>query len=457
METASSTAIAQLAAFLRGLTALLDPRAGWYGEFLSRDPEGVRACLDGVAIVPWDVLESLLQDLARLQGPELAAVRSEEAARLRRAAALAHDRMPGGEEELHGLLAAAGVQRDAAGSAVQALTARLSAEADPAVAAALSGELSWTRDDLARATSRRADLAARLDGLAQPLPAVPSLWPPEPGPEQSGVRRRRGGRGARFAGAAVDPGEPVFAPPPGADPGAGAQAPRGARYGPPATPAARRAHLREVPAPTPTVAPAPGPRAVAGAAPGAEKPAPDGAAARGADGEAVPALVGELIVLRGQGRTGEAHALLCAAAGWDAGLLPGLARELERAALAADWAALLWEAASLPPDRLAALAAALGDAGRPADRDRLLRQGAGRPAPEIADAALALGAAGRVHEAEALLAAFVSVRGAEEAARLARRNPQWFAPRLLRAARGLPGRAHRDLVHAFRVAGIPTP
>ncbi|MFC6982957.1 hypothetical protein [Streptomyces cirratus] len=171
----------------------------------------------------------------------------------------------------------------------------------------------------------------------------------------------------------------------------------------------------------------------------------------------VPQTVARLVGLRAQGRGGEAHALLCEAAGWPAGLLPEFAAELGRAGLGADWATLLWEAASLPPDRLAAAAAALGEAGRDADSDALLRQGAARPTAEIAEAALLLGAAGRDREADALLAAFVRLRTAEEAAALARRDPQWFAPRLLRAAAALAGGKHRDLSHALRVAGIPLP
>ncbi|MET9696294.1 hypothetical protein ABZY31_05140 [Streptomyces sp. NPDC006529] len=681
METVSSTAIAQLAEHLRALTETLDPGAGWYGEFLRRDPEGVRACLDGTALAPWDVMESLLQDVAALRGPREAAERSRHAARLRRAAALAHDRMPGGEEELHALLAAADAQRGAAEAAVRVLTARLSAAPDPAAAAPLARELAWTRDDLARAASRCADLTARLSALtplpdsvppprwahAEPRPHTTALTAPDavrgaaagagagapdpaplgvagadgprggwpgpdvpgavrvpgegwpvgvplevaggdaprggwPGPDVPGAVRvpgegwpvgvplgvegadapeavrvagagtsdgvppdaagparprgrgpRRSG-GARFAGAAPESHDTgaVAAPP-----GLGlteAPAPvalRGARFGRPA-PARRHAagsppedlaaatgagtgrpgpagtdstaaaaprpatpqhgargtgvpgpdpaEAARLPWPNPAVAVAygsagpthrpgsagvphpapvepgfaaphgwPGPdhRPAPGGpapAPGAQPPHPHpaaygnlpGSVSSRVGGSGAAAVVGELIGLRGQGRSGEAHALLGEAAGWDAALLPGLGRELERAGLAADWAALLWEAASLPPDRLAAVAAALGDAGRHADGDRLLRQGAARPAPEIADTALALGAAGRAREADALLEAFVRVRTAEEAARLARRDPGWFGPRLLAAARGLPGSAHRDLAHAFRVAGIAT-
>ncbi|MFD8795953.1 hypothetical protein [Streptomyces vinaceus] len=160
-------------------------------------------------------------------------------------------------------------------------------------------------------------------------------------------------------------------------------------------------------------------------------------------------------MLRAQGRGGEAHVLLCEAAAWPADRLPALADELVRAGLAADWATLLWEAASLPPERLAAAAAALGEAGRRGDCEALLRQGAARPAAEIAEAALALAGTGRTREADALLGAFVKVRTAEEAVRLARRDPQWFTPRLLRAAEALSASHHRDLVHALRVAKPP--
>ncbi|MFD9305197.1 hypothetical protein ACFWCB_21470, partial [Streptomyces sp. NPDC060048] len=181
------------------------------------------------------------------------------------------------------------------------------------------------------------------------------------------------------------------------------------------------------------------------------EPDAGGGPARAGRGDPVDGLVGALIGLRARGRSGEAHALLCEAAAWPAQWLPGLGEALGRAGLAADWATLLWEAASLPPARFAAAAAALG----PADCDALLRQGAARPAAELAEAALALGAAGRTREADALLGAFVRVRTAEESARLARRDPGWFAPRLLRAAEALSGTHHRDLLHALRVANLP--
>ncbi|MEV8310325.1 hypothetical protein AB0P36_23975 [Streptomyces flavidovirens] len=52
------------ARYLRELTALVDTGAGWCGVFWQRDPDGMRACLDGAELPPWDVLEALLQDVA---------------------------------------------------------------------------------------------------------------------------------------------------------------------------------------------------------------------------------------------------------------------------------------------------------------------------------------------------------------------------------------------------------
>ncbi|MFG2232062.1 hypothetical protein ACGFNX_18970 [Streptomyces sp. NPDC048723] len=475
------------------MTQRLDPGAGWYGEFLHRDPEGMKACLDGAAMPPWDVVESLLRDLAGARGAEFAARETVYAAQLRAAAVAVWDRLPGGEGELRTLIAAAVAQRADAQTALRSLTVRLGRAADPAETDALTRELSWAQDDVARAVARHEDLAARLralragpDGLwparpetAEWLPGVPRQREAraepgaepgagpgiEPGagpsaapqaaaaeepPARAGApvgraegRWLRGARragGARYAGSAA-PAAPAFTPPPGhpggdgtpgSGPGPALPAPRGARFGIPDAPAP------EAP----------------GGAEAAPRPVPRPEHRAGPSADLSGAVAAALLALRAQGRSGEAHALLCEAAARPAEQLPALAAELTRAGLAADWATLLWEAASLPPERLAAAAAALGAAGREGDSDALLRQGAARPAAEVADAALALGGAGRIREADALLGAFVRVRTAEEAAGLARHDPQWFAPRLLRAARALPGPRHRDLVHALRVAGI---
>ncbi|MER6866153.1 UL36 very large tegument protein, partial [Streptomyces sp. NPDC000665] len=231
------------------MTQRLDPGTGWYGEFLRRDPEGLRACLDGAAMPPWDVVESLLGDLAGTRGAELAAREREYAARLRAAAVAVWDRLPGGEQELRTLLAAAADQRSVSEAATRALAARLGSAPGPAEAEALTRELAWTQDDTARAASRHEDLVSRLGDLdTRPEPG----WSAGPGPagaeppagegagaEEGGAvsgvpRQREAGeerteppvgraegrwlRGARRAGGARYAGAAAAAPPPPAPP-----------------------------------------------------------------------------------------------------------------------------------------------------------------------------------------------------------------------------------------------
>ncbi|KIF77555.1 hypothetical protein QR77_34320, partial [Streptomyces sp. 150FB] len=82
------------ARYLRDLTTLLDPGGGWYGVFAQRDPAGMRACLDGVEIPPWDVVDSLLQDFAAGRDGEAVARESARARALHAASAAVHDRRP---------------------------------------------------------------------------------------------------------------------------------------------------------------------------------------------------------------------------------------------------------------------------------------------------------------------------------------------------------------------------
>lgn len=164
--------------------------------------------------------------------------------------------------------------------------------------------------------------------------------------------------------------------------------------------------------------------------------------------------VERLVRLRGDGRSGEAHALLVELAYWPAARIPLLAAELQRAGLTADWTTLLWEAASLPADRLVAAADALVAVGRTADGEQILRQGVARPAAEIGQSVLGLVAEGRRREARALLDAYVRVRTPEEAARSVAPDPQALVPLLLEAARTVSEECSWDLVHALRVAGF---
>ncbi|MFE5481557.1 UL36 very large tegument protein [Streptomyces sp. NPDC056527] len=416
------------------MVARLRPGEGWYGVFASRDPEGLRSCFDGAEILPWDVVESLLQDLGEAgAGPGAARARA-----LHAAAATAHDRLPGGAEALRERLTLMARERQFAESRSRDLDARLRADPASPDAPVLSGDLAWAQDDHSRATARIAELTGRLarltgavEGGRGPVWAAagpPLRTDPEPAPVASqpptsrkAAAAKRRPRGARYAW--MDEVEEAQEPVPVPElPVAGA-APRGARFGGAEAP------------------PAPAPRATS------PELAEDAARAAG---NAVYALQR----LRSQGRGGEAHALLCEAAAGPPAWLPALAAELHRAGLDADWATLLWEAASLPPGRLAAVAGALADAGRGQDCDHLLRQGVARPVEELAGACAALRAEGHSREAHALLAAFVRVRAPEDAARLAAADPHGLVPQLLEAARAVSPARERDLVHALRVAGL---
>ncbi|GHF45538.1 hypothetical protein [Streptomyces griseosporeus] len=265
-------------------------------------------------------------------------------------------------------------------------------------------------------------------GPAGGAPADPPVSPaPDARPAPAGKPRKRRRGSARFAGAAEDDAPPAVVPPAGVaeavTAGAGAgPAPRGARFAG-AADEAEQATVRQ-------------------------EPGLDDRARRD-----VLDAVARLGLLRAEGRSGEAHALLVEAAHWPAARFPLLAAELQRAGLGADWATLLWEAASLPADRLVAAADALAAAGLGADGEQMLRQGVVRPAAEIGEAVRALAAEGRDREITALLDACVRVRTPEEAARSAAADPQLIAPLLLRAARAVSEERHWDLVHALRVAG----
>ncbi|MFI2779619.1 hypothetical protein [Streptomyces sp. ALB3] len=443
------------ARYLRELAALLDPREGWYGVFRARDPEGMSACFDGSEVPPWDVVESLLQDLAAVRGAASAAQESVRAAALYAASTAAHDRRPGGRQALLGRLDSMLREQSYAAGRMRV------AQAEGARAPESGREaMAWARDDHLRATARCAELRGRLAALGGAVPddrppgrgegSPPGGEGPAPGPPPAGgpgetggappapdvttapARKRGKPRGARFAGLELDDDTEASPVPPAVPglgvPSPGSAVPRGARFG-----GARAAEGAGRPA-------APGPVG------------PDLAAHRAAED-----TVAALLRLRSEGRTGEAHAVLCEAAGRPPGYLPVLAVALGRAGLAADWATLLWEVSSLAPAELAAAAGALAAAGRADDCGLLLRQGVARPAEEIADAVSALHGAGLEAEARALLGAFVRVRSPQDAARVAERGPRHLVPHLLAAAREVSTAREWDLVHALRVAGVAAP
>ncbi|MFM9628938.1 MULTISPECIES: hypothetical protein [Streptomyces] len=505
----------EFANYLDGLLARLDQSAGWCAVFWQRDPDGMRACLDGREVPPWDVVEALLQDLAANYGTPVAAQQAERARPLHIAALAAHDAGPGARDALGDRLDVMlreqryAVDRQAElGRLLAAATTREEAEA-------IRLDLAWAHDDHERATARCAELRYRIaeldrraagagggaggggrteevvpvrraetdaHGYARPATApapgdphtpqvspygdprtspaspyadsrtapvspyaeaaatAPAAWNPEdagrhasddaaPASVPKQRKRRRGG--ARFAGMAEEEAAPLAVPP--------------------------VEEAVALPAPTPSTRRTPRGARFAGAAEEPrQRPEPSARPVDAADRRETAEAVERLVRLRGEGRSGEAHALLVEFAYWPAARIPLLAAGLQRSGLTADWTTLLWEAASLPADRLVAAADALAEAGRTADGEQILRQGVARPAEEIGEAVGALVADGRRREVRALLDAYVRVRTPEEAARSVAPDPQLLVPLLLEAARGVSDERHWDLVHALRVAGFTT-
>ncbi|WP_223777777.1 tetratricopeptide repeat protein [Streptomyces sp. 135] len=423
--------VGEFARYLRDLLGRLDQATGWCGVFWQRDPDGMRACLDGVEVPPWDVVQALLHDLAADRGIPEAERETHRARTLHRASLTAYDSRPGARELLGDRLDMMLTERRLALEREADLSRLLSEATAPDDADRISLDLAWVRDDHERATARCAELQerlARLESADRPTWANPGTTPTRPRPDAApNPDQPHHPRGARYAGLQTTDTYPEPAAPPTPTP-ATPSTPRGARYEPPPP----EAPTPEVPPPAPTPH----------AKPDHAKP------------DHTTQTVQALLHLRREGRTGEAHAVLVEAAARPPHDLPPLAAELHRAGLAADWATLLWEAASLPPDRLVALADALAGAGRADDCRKLLRQGVARPAPEIAEAILALIDAGREREARALLDSYLRVRTPEDAARCAHTDPRRLVPLLLETARGVSEEHRWDLVHALRVAGF---
>ncbi|MYT42789.1 hypothetical protein SRIM_033235 [Streptomyces rimosus subsp. rimosus ATCC 10970] len=158
--------MAEFARFLRGLTRLLDETAGWYAVFTLRDPEGMRACLDGTDVPPWDVVESLLHDLAGWRGEYAVRTAGPRARRLHEEAVAAYDARPGAPARLGDRLDMMLRERQYAALRERELRAALLAAAGGPGAARLADELAWARDDHVRSGARARELQGRLDALA---------------------------------------------------------------------------------------------------------------------------------------------------------------------------------------------------------------------------------------------------------------------------------------------------
>ncbi|PIM69263.1 hypothetical protein CTU88_24850 [Streptomyces sp. JV178] len=508
--------VREFAGYLNKLMTKLDQGGGWCAVFWRRDPDGMRACLDGLEVPPWDVVEALMHDLHTAYGPAAAAQEAERARVLHGASVAAYDARPGGRDALGDRFDVMLREQRYAAERTAELNRRLRTATTREEAESLRLDLAWAHDDHERATARCAELRIRMENLDRRAPHLPvrgaTRFPDNPADDVSRVPEAQG-----HGPQAATPGGPTgrtYAGPEGT-------APAGPRDGMPTdrtddprahdqahearTQAHPVAHDAQAPAPEAAAPEAEtvtskkrakrrprGGARFAGAVEAEETPvavperttaqaaAPKARARRGAryagaaeeavppqrterptrqalDDEArreVAGTVERLLRLRKEGRSGEAHALLVEVAHWPAARFPLLAADMHRAGLGADWATLLWEAASLPVDRLVAVVDALNAVGRGTDGEQMLRQGVARPAEEIGEAALGLTEEGREPQARALLDAYVRVRTPEEAARVAETHPQRLTRMVVEAARAVSEDRHRDVAHALRVAGL---
>ncbi|MEU8930296.1 hypothetical protein AB0D30_10455 [Streptomyces sp. NPDC048409] len=154
--------VREFANHLDGLLARLDRDGGWCAVFWQRDPDGMRACLDGLEVPPWDVVASLLQDFATAYGPETAARAAERTRRLHAGALAAHDARPGAREDLGDRLDAMLRERRYAAERLAQLGRAHGAARSRAEADSLGIDLAWARDDHERASARCAELRDRI-------------------------------------------------------------------------------------------------------------------------------------------------------------------------------------------------------------------------------------------------------------------------------------------------------
>ncbi|MGW0210140.1 hypothetical protein ACWDZ8_31590 [Streptomyces sp. NPDC003233] len=160
-----SSGVREFASYLDGLLARLDQGGGWSGVFWQRDPDGMRACLDGREVPPWDVVQALLEDLATAYGPAAAAAERERARALYRAALTAYDARPGARDTLLDRLDVMLREQRYAAERQAELTRLLSTPASAEQAESLRLDLAWAQDDHERATARCTELQARLTEL----------------------------------------------------------------------------------------------------------------------------------------------------------------------------------------------------------------------------------------------------------------------------------------------------
>ncbi|MFI8929960.1 hypothetical protein ACIG3E_20050 [Streptomyces sp. NPDC053474] len=157
--------VTEFARYLNDLLARLDQSAGWCGVFWSRDPDGMRACLDGTEVPPWDVVQALLHDLAADVGVGAAQAETGRARSLHAASVAAHDDRPGGRELLSDRLDMMLQEQRFAVEREQELARALALAATPDEVDRIHLDLAWVRDDHERAAARCGELRRRMERL----------------------------------------------------------------------------------------------------------------------------------------------------------------------------------------------------------------------------------------------------------------------------------------------------
>lgn len=157
--------VREFASYLSGLMKRLDQDGGWCGVFWQRDPDGMRACLDGWEVPPWDVVEALLHDLAAEYGAQIAGQEARRARSLHGASLAAYDARPGGRDALGDRLDVMLREQRYAAERQAELNRQFHAAATQEEADAVRLDLAWAHDDHERATARCTELRHRMQDL----------------------------------------------------------------------------------------------------------------------------------------------------------------------------------------------------------------------------------------------------------------------------------------------------
>lgn len=165
--------VREFAGYLNKLMTKLDQGNGWCAVFWQRDPDGMRACLDGLEVPPWDVVEALMHDLNTAYGPAAAAQETGRARALHSASLAAYDARPGGREALGDRLDVMLREQRYAAERTAELSRLLQAATTQEEADSIRLDLAWAHDDHERATARCTELRTRIEDADRRAPHSP--------------------------------------------------------------------------------------------------------------------------------------------------------------------------------------------------------------------------------------------------------------------------------------------